>query len=479
MLDTNDLIYEFLKTEREETLQVAVVGDILIDEYYEVSVSRISPEFPVPVMRSRNHGHPKSVMPGGAALTAWNLTPFNTEITLFGCADAWAAEQIELFGFDVEWEDNGEWSPRKRRFYDQDFALPRWDVENLGDVDGTKWQQARESLYNRIESYVEETEPDIIILSDYGKGLFRDRFAQDIIDLCNDLEIPTLVDPKHEPLSQWRRSTIFKPNQKEAQAFAEKHTDGYIDNLVEELKCNAVVVTDGGKGVYTYPTNAPKSHYTISKPISGHPLGYSGAGDCFAAVYAIAYAQGYDFREASIIAYNAAAVYVQNKYNNPATPHTIRKLLDPIEAKIFHNPGDLATVLRQCPGPRIFTNGCFDLLHKGHLHILQKAKELNGTVIVGVDSDDNVRRLKGKDRPIKPLDERMQVMASLQFVDFVTQFTGTPDKLISKLLPIRFLVKGGDHSADEVIGGDLVSEVVIVPTLEGASTTNTINTIKS
>jgi D-beta-D-heptose 7-phosphate kinase/D-beta-D-heptose 1-phosphate adenosyltransferase len=478
MINVQKLICQFLAAQEKESITVAVVGDILLDEYYEVRVNRISPEFPVPVMLSRTEG-PHLVLPGGAALTAWALTPFNTKVALFGCVDNASRIQLESFPFDLMTENHHHQTPLKRRFYDKDFALPRWDIEEQDDFNDENWEAARERLVLRLDHYIEKEDPDIIILSDYGKGLFQDGFAQEVISLCNDLDVPTIVDPKGGDLSQWYGCTIFKPNKSEADSFVKTYdiSDSHA-GLTQELHCEATVVTAGGDGVVTYPKKQRGSCYTIDKPVSGHPLGYSGAGDCFAAVYAIAYAHNFNVREASMIAYNAASIYVQTKYNNPVTPHQLRKHIDPIGAKMPSSQ-ELTKILEVTKGTRVFTNGCFDLLHGGHIHVMQEAKKIGDVLIVAVDSDENVKRLKGEDRPVNSLYQRMQIIASLGFVDFVVPFTGEVDELLRQLPKMDFLVKSSDYKADEVIGADLVEQVVIVPRLDGYSTTDTVAKIKN
>lgn len=477
MIDPHALIHEFIDSQNDETLIIGVIGDVLLDEYYNVSVDRISPEFPVPVMLSSD-GEPARVLPGGAALVAWHLTPFNADVTLFGCIDQEAKDKISGFGFHTEHEDIGRLTPRKRRFYDQDFAGPRWDIEDLSDMDGERWKQGRSQLLNKIEAYVEDQSPDILILSDYGKGLFYDEsLAQKIFALCNKFDIPTLVDPKHGTLEQWQGCTIFKPNHKEATQFAEQH-DAYLDDLPKLLGCEAVIVTANEDGVYTYPANSLSYHYKPCKPVSGHPLGYSGAGDCFAAAFAVAYSSDFDLRESSVIANHVSSVYVQHKYTNPVTVYQLYQHIEPTKSKIFDDVGKLLQHLPTDGGMKVaLANGCFDLLHISHVNTLKYGKENSDILVVAVNGDESIRKLKGNGRPVISLKERMQLLASLSMVDYVISFDeDTPYELIKKIRPF-YIVKGGDYANTNIVGNDIAKEIIIAPYTKGNSTSNIIDQI--
>jgi len=475
MRNITSLIHEFLNTQEDEKLKIAVVGDVLLDQFYQVAVNRISPEFPIPVLASEVQ-EPTMTLPGGAANVAYQFAGFNVDCTLFGITDKNAASLLHDFGFKCDLITFGYQTPRKRRFFDKDLPLCRWDIESY-DPEWAPLIKARKQLVEKFEKYVYGSDPDIIILSDYGKGLFYETMAQDLIELCSEYGVPTLVDPKLEPIDQWLNCTIFKPNAKEAEDFC-RTINGYNEDILSEVRCEALVITQGADGVQTYLPKKPPLSYKSDKPVVGHPLGYSGAGDCFAAVYAMAYALNFDFQESAIIANHASSIFVQKKHTDPVTPWELHAHIDPIEAKIFNNAKWLGPHLDTLRGTKVFTNGCFDLLHQGHLRVLEFAKAQGDILIVGIDSDANVKRLKGADKPIKSLDERMRLIASMQHVDFVVPFDGDVYNLIRNLSPMEILVKGGDYHADKVIGGNLVDEVIICPLLEDFSTTKTIEKIK-
>jgi D-beta-D-heptose 7-phosphate kinase/D-beta-D-heptose 1-phosphate adenosyltransferase len=297
--------------------------------------------------------------------------------------------------------------------------------------------------------------PDVVILSDYNKGFFHGDEGSILGQYHNSI---TIVDPKKGPLRKWRGCSIFKPNAKEAFDLSGKtkwkEQAKYFQN---ELECESVVITDGGRKV----SGVHKDKFfcfTPDKQVEVESV--IGAGDTFCVFLAMAVGHGFSVPEASEIAWNAGAVYVQNKMNRPIVPAEI-------SANNIVCPEDLASRDFKL----VFTNGCFDLLHEGHLQTLRFAREKGDKLVVALNSDESIKRLKGDDRPIKPLDQRMAVVAALEMVDFVVSFEeDTPLEVIKKIKP-DVLVKGDGYCIDNVVGADVVSEVFIAPSVEGLSTT--------
>lgn len=478
MVKITDLMYDFLDAQDNKKHKIAIIGDVIIDEYYKIKVDKISSEFPIPIMQSSQSGQPHITKPGGAGNVASQLCNFNTNVTLFGIADQAAAKCLKDNGIKFIFEEADSFVPRKKRFYTDNFsAVCRWDIED--DIeDSPTLLLLRKRLFQKIERYIEQEDPSVVILSDYGKGLFDHNLAKEIITLCNYFDIPTIVDPKSGNIDKWSDCTIFKPNHKEALNFAKLFSNDCIEKITDKLNCTATVVTHGEKGVYVYEKSRPSYHYTLCQKIDLRSE--IGAGDCFAAIFALAYACKFNIQQCSMIAHNAGSVYVQHKHNKSISPFDLEKYVDPIEAKI-QSQSNLSKILKSnFDGKKVvMTNGCFDLLHIGHIECIKTAKECGDILVVAVDSDENVARLKGKGRPVDGLDERMLKIASLSFVDFVTSFTGNPDIVINNIPSISVLVKGKVDSVDKIIGGDLVDDVVIVPELSSISTTSKINKIQS
>lgn len=443
-------------------LKIAVVGDGMIDEYYYVSANRISPEFPIITLSSYNQT-PDYALPGGAANVCNQFMHFDIDVHYFGFVDANLYNVLSNYKINIK---NAQWLggkahiPIKRRLYNGQFPFCRWDIElpNYGiDTD------VQYSEFDKLKNNY-----DLVIFSDYNKGLFNN--VSSVAEFLGDT--PFLVDPKKGPIEKWYGCNIFKPNYNEA-----KELSGLTDwkeqcsYFKEKLNCEAVVITNSGNGVF----GLDKNGYFKHSPNKCLPFeSVIGAGDCFMAFLAMAYASNTDVNDAAAFAYEAGTVYVQNKHNKPVSKYDLIKYVDPIAAK-FVEPD----FLKNRDYKLVFTNGCFDLgLHKGHLECLSKAKQFGDKLVVAINSDASVQALKGKKRPIVELAERMSYIAALEFVDFVISFDEeTPYELIKTIQP-DIIVKGGDYKPEDVSGHDLVEKVVIIPLVENKSTTDRINKIK-
>jgi len=447
-------LQSFLQKNRQRRLDIHVLGDAMVDEYYEVKVNRISPEFPMPIMLSSEDKPIKR--PGGAANVAYQFKHFNASVSLFCFPDEKAEKvfkehKVDRWGSLVDVRTT---LPVKRRFLDDGIQITRHDIESpLCGVSEDIIDFYTESLCQEISK--RKMNPDVVILSDYNKGFFHGDEGSILGQYHNSI---TIVDPKKGPLRKWRGCSIFKPNAKEAFDLSGKtkwkEQAKYFQN---ELECESVVITDGGRKV----SGVHKDKFfcfTPDKQVEVESV--IGAGDTFCVFLAMAVGHGFSVPEASEIAWNAGAVYVQNKMNRPIVPAEI-------SANNIVCPEDLASRDFKL----VFTNGCFDLLHEGHLQTLRFAREKGDKLVVALNSDESIKRLKGDDRPIKPLDQRMAVVAALEMVDFVVSFEeDTPLEVIKKIKP-DVLVKGDGYCIDNVVGADVVSEVFIAPSVEGLSTT--------
>lgn len=446
------LLKEFLQKNRERQLKIHCVGDAMIDEYYDVKVNRISPEFPMPIMWSSNDWPIRR--PGGAANVAYQFRHFNVEPLLV----CWCDD----LGRSVFTDHQIRWGhalasecctlPIKRRFLDNGVQVVRHDIETpLCGLD----EHVIDFATTQITTIIQKSfRPDVAILSDYNKGFFSSEEYR-VLDFYRD--VTTIVDPKRGPLSKWKGCTIFKLNAKEAEELSgRKYWKEQAKQLQNELECEAVVITFGGEkvsGVWNgdFFNFKPDNSVVVESVI--------GAGDCFAAFFAMAIGHGFCVPEASEIAWCAGSNYVQNRRNRPIVPAE----LDPNGVV---DPADL----QSRDFKLVFTNGCFDILHEGHIKTLEFAKSKGDKLVVAINSDASVKRLKGENRPIKPLDQRMAVMSALKPVDFVVSFDeDTPLELIKKIKP-DVLVKGQDYKESEIVGADLVSEVCRAPILKGLST---------
>jgi D-beta-D-heptose 7-phosphate kinase/D-beta-D-heptose 1-phosphate adenosyltransferase len=433
----SEIIDRFIRADLAKTCTVSVVGDVMIDEYYDVSVDRVSPEFPIKIMKSRHDRC--SRVPGGAANVAMQFTKFNTRVYLTGITSQIMPLMPQRFVKEHSPVDCGLPIPIKKRFYQGDFPVARWDVEEkfygMG-ADHIGW---------KFDDF-ELKESDVTVFSDYDKGLFHSGWQKKFLS-----DRISIVDPKGD-LSRWYGCTVLKPNSVEAkQLTGEDDWKRQADKLRTIVGCRDVVITQGDKGVCGL---TPEGYFEYQPP---HKVGANsviGAGDCFIAFLAMAIAHGMTTAEASTVAFEAGAIYVQRKHNRPLKP---------------------AELLSKRSGEQIvFTNGCFDILHAGHISTLEFAKNQGDILVVGVNSDESIRRLKGEKRPVNKLEDRMKVLSAMKYVDCVIPFDAdTPLELIKYVRP-DIVVKGGDYKPEDVVGNEL-AEVIIAPVVSGLSTTGLIS----
>ncbi len=492
-----DVLTQFLNKSESRRLKIAVVGDSLIDEYYAVKVNRISPEFPIPVLLSEND-EPISMVPGGAANVCYQMKHWNADVHLLSVLTPTGLPVLSGHNFNTHWSSiisNGWKIPRKKRFYDGDFPLDRWDVEskNHAKTLTPEWSKARRKLLNSFTDMVKTVNPDMVILSDYHKGVFvkgDDSISQIMIDFCNRKNIPVIIDPKTINHELWSGCYTVKPNADWARAFCDKYAEN-IDTLEDmaEYICKAlfaqeVVITRSGDGVAIFDGKSEESEFFPSPALSKkRPVIRSviGAGDCFCAFFVMAKSLGFSLRDSVSIAFNGASAYIEDKHNSPVTPYTFQKWFDPIGAKKV-NIEKLIQIKNQLPKQSwVWTNGCFDIMHSGHLKTINEAKKLGDKVIVGLNTDDSVKLLKGDSRPINRYNEREDLLASLQYVDFVIPISSkTPESVIRQVQPDK-IVKGGDYKVEDVAGCEVVGKdnVYIIPLVPNLSTSKIIERVKN
>jgi D-beta-D-heptose 7-phosphate kinase/D-beta-D-heptose 1-phosphate adenosyltransferase len=448
---------DLLTANRNKRLRIYVCGDAMLDEYYDVKVPRISSEHPVPVLRSATQ---KAITkPGGAANVVYQMRHFNVNAELFSILDPLGVDT--MVRHDISLRQTICTSPHanipiKRRFSENGIQVVRWDVEPDNYGLSTK-------TLEEVESELLRRAPrgaDVVILSDYDKGVFQT--PQEWIKKFSDTT--TIVDPKRGPVEKWRGCTIFKPNAAEAKSLT--GLDDWQDqcrHLYDKLGCRYVIITQSGDGVVCFDGEEfyeyrPSDRILVESSI--------GAGDCFVAFLAMSVGHGLPIQTAIQTAYEAGKLYVQRRLNRPVVPAEISS------SKIVH-PQDLS----RRDFPLVFTNGCFDLLHPGHVKLLKEAKVMGGKLLVAVNSDASVKRLKGDNRPVMDQEARMLLLASMEVVDFVTVFDeDTPYEAIRACCP-DILVKGGDYRPENVVGADLVQDVRIVPLVPGRSTTSLIRSL--
>lgn len=448
-----DLINKFLASNNNKKIKLHVIGDCMVDEDYHVKVTRISPESPnVCVMESETDKPVSS--PGGAANICNQLKHFNTDLLLVGFIDDEAEciyRKVGLKKFVGLSRDFGIpvpdfRIPRKKRYLEDGIQVGnRWDVQSKR----RQFDGLHQLLVNLYRSHASEA--DVVIMSDYNKGVF------DGVNFT--VKAPVIVDPKKLPLERWQGCTVFKPNAAEAENLSGL-TDWkqQCDYFIKTLNCKSVVITQGRKGVvgkdqdyFEHYCQRANSHHVV------------GAGDCFVGVLALAIGHGFSVSEAAFIANEASYVYVNGNFSL----WNLQKQSKYVTPEFFAER-DYKLVM---------SNGAWDIIHCGHLECLKFAKSKGDKLVVAVNSDSSIKRLKGHNRPVVPLNERMEMLAALEFVDYVVSFEeDTPYNLIQTIKP-DVLVKGADWQGNAV-GADIVPEVYYAPLVEDHSTTNIINKIR-
>lgn len=457
------MLKEFVKRDREnKKLSIAVVGDSMLDEYYNVNISRVSPEYPVSVLESESFAH--DTYPGGAANVCYQFSNFNVDVKLFSFLDLVSSYIFkDIFNINIisSIQDERISVPIKRRFQQGNHQIIRWDIEkqNYG-LPSDLISSFQESLITRFKNF----EFDVVVFSDYDKGVFSNYFSMDLCRVHTNSIL--LIDPKKGPLERkWigHSKDIIKPNFKEACEISKYQNPEDQLRFIQNMTGMSPVITKGGEGVYWFDDSVI-SHYKSQNFIN--PVSVIGAGDCFISFLAMARGRDFSLSESIQIAYEASSKYILGKYNKPLYP------IDILSEK-YISPQDL----KNRDFYLVFSNGCFDLFHCGHLSTLKFAKSKGDKLVVAINSDESVKRLKGETRPILNLEERIKVLSALECVDYVVSFEeDTPEEVIKTIRP-DFIVKGPDYSSTEVVGSEYVKNVFIAPHIENISTTSIINRI--
>ncbi len=471
--------------------RILVAGDIMLDRYLWGNVERISPEAPVPVVKL----YRRSYMPGGAANVALNLSSLGFQVDLAGFVGNDREGTIlvsELLNKGVNVQNVISLSDRptitKTRVIGGHQQMVRVDEEDLSPYDPLHIQK----LVTALESCI-ENRPGAVILSDYGKGVVIPDLSRRAISRCRNCGIPVLVDPKGADFSKYEGASAITPNMKELSAAVTVSLDSIdciIDSgnsLISELGLDFMVVTRGEKGMILLEEKSSLEIPTQAKDV----FDVSGAGDTVIATLAGALACGFS-REDSVRLSNLAAGIVVGKVGTaPVEKAELLEALSreeelPLQGKIYRGLSSLLSKVERWrdEGKTIaFTNGCFDIIHSGHIMYLERSGQECNRLIVGVNSDDSVRRLKGSARPVNSQEDRMSVLAALSCVDAVVLFgEDTPLGLIEAIRP-DVIVKGNDYTEEQVVGAPRVrswgGRVVLVPVLHGRSTTGMIERIRN
>ena len=465
--------------------KILVIGDLMIDHYVWGSCERISPEAPVQVVDVKN----ESNRLGGACNVAHNLIALNAQVFVCGVVGnddtgLWLGDKLESIGVDISYlfVDTSRPTTKKTRVIIANQQVLRIDRESKAPIDSS----IQIDIMQRLHAVLDEV--DCIIISDYGKGLLNDELTQFVITYAKKKSKFVPCDPKGKDYSKYRGATLLTPNKKEA----ELATDIIISNeesliragmtLKNKCQLDISLITLSEDGIGIFANDAMERIPTRAKEV----YDVTGAGDTVIAALGFALSSGCDILQACEFANAAAAVVVGKVGSAVATHNEILQyahtqpsnLQQHIESKIISKENLLKILKTLKQNKIVFTNGCFDILHIGHLNYLNHARDLGGLLIVGLNDDDSIKRLKGKERPINPLNNRALMLAGLECVDYVVSFSeDTPLELIKAIQP-DVLVKGGDYHNKEVVGSEYAKEVILIDFVEGYSTSNIIDSIQ-
>jgi len=465
-----------------------VIGDVMLDRYLIGDVSRISPEAPVPVVLLKTQ-HDRA---GGAANVAANLALLGIKTHIVGCVgnDGEATILVDLVaktGIDHSGMIHSNQRPTiaKTRILSGHQQMMRLDQENNAAFTAAENAQLMDAIQQQLA-----LKPAIVILSDYAKGLLSSAVCQQVISQCNALKIPVLVDPKGHDYSKYSHATVLTPNKKEAaEACATTtHDPELIDKaaaLKDKLNLQFFVVTRGDEGI-----SLIDQHAHLLPATAKQVFDVSGAGDTVIATLAAGMMHELSPLESLQLANVAAGVVVGKVGTVPITrDDLIEALTSEQSSEQAHKVCDLPQLQQKVESWRknkqkiVFTNGCFDLLHAGHVTYLEAAKKRGDKLILGLNTDRSVSALKGPTRPVVNENDRARVLAALESVDAVILFDeDTPLNLINTLKP-DVIAKGSDYTADQVVGGREVEswggEIALIDLVAGRSTSNIIKKMNS
>ncbi len=467
-------------------LTVLVVGDFMLDCFVYGTLDRISPEAPIPILLGRDQ---ETMLGGGGNVVANIVSLGGTAIpcTVIGRDDAGAEvrRMISQFGSNSDGilQSDSRRTSRKSRFIAQNQQVLRFDEEDHTSLNAAD----RNRLFEYLETALEQT--DIVILSDYGKGVLSDAAAAEIITQCSKRNIPVLVDPKGPDYAIYAGATAVTPNRAELSLASGSPvgTDTEVEHaargLVERHGFEFVLATRSEEGMSVVGSSDAHHIATVAQDV----FDVSGAGDTVIASFALSLAAGLDQRRAASVANAAAGAAVAKRGTAQVTRDELaERMIGALEMPDNVDRDTAGRLVRNWKNQGLtvgFTNGCFDILHAGHISLFRQARRHCDRLVVGLNTDNSVSGLKGPGRPVNKEQDRAAVLSALAAVDAVVLFDeDTPLELISALLP-DVLVKGADYNIDEVVGADVVQAdggtVLLAELTPDKSTSSTISHINA
>jgi D-beta-D-heptose 7-phosphate kinase / D-beta-D-heptose 1-phosphate adenosyltransferase len=466
----------------DKTPKVLVIGDLIIDHYLWGSCERVSPEAPVQVINVEK----ESTSLGGAGNVLSNLNMLGAKVDIISViGECQTSNELKELLSDIKVESqylitqNDRFISKKSRVISGQQQVIRFDRESTLEINNDSEKEILKVYKKIINSY------DIVLLSDYGKGVLTNTLTQSLIEVANKNDKKILVDPKGLDYSKYKGAYLLTPNKKEASEATHlkinnsKTLTKAIKTLKKQYDLNVSIITLSEQGVAIFD-NELRIHPTAAKEV----FDVTGAGDTILASLGFALSCNTDIDEAIKFANLASGVVVGKIGSSTASLNEIieyesslNKSSSSEHIKTWSEISPIINQLKTRGRKIVFTNGCFDILHSGHVQYLEKAKTYGDILVIGLNSDNSVRRLKGKSRPVNNQTDRAYILASLEVVDYLVIFNeDTPLELI-KLIEPDVLVKGGDYEGKNIIGQDIAKDIKLVEFIDGKSTTEIINSI--
>lgn len=462
-----------------------LIGDVMLDEQINGTVSKISAEAPIPVLSYKN----KKYFAGGAANVAKNLSKMESNVFLIGVTGGDDSHNTlkNILKNDVSVKfliDDDRPTTKKTRVVSSGYQIVRIDTESTDNISSDQ----EDELIKIFSNTVEQIQPDVIVMSDYCKGTLTENVCSFIIETANFLKIPVLIDPKGSNYKKYANCTLITPNKQELQQIVKK-TD--INDLIEgaqkvclDLNIKNIALTRSEEGI-SLLSSSSHTHY---KATAQEVTDVCGAGDAVISATAIGLSLGLTVDEAVCLGNLAGGISVKKQGTYAVSrSDLIEEIADQNKNfttdKIFQT-NEIENIVQRWKKNQesiVFTNGCFDIFHIGHLTLLKSCKSMGSKVVVGLNSDSSVQKNKGPNRPIMKEEDRAAFLAALEYVDLVVLFDEeTPLSLIKAVSP-DILVKGGDYSPEKIVGYDFVTKnqgkVVTVDLVENISTTKILEKI--
>ena len=455
-------------------MNILVIGDVMLDINYISEVKRKAPEADIPIYNILDTNY----ILGGAANVALNLKKLNTNVEIISVIgnDIYGNKIREFFDKHVIktnlFIDEERKTTQKNRIFVNDKLNVRYDIEKTDNISN--------DIENEIINYiVSKNNIDAIIISDYDKGVITENLSQMVIKYANQNNIPTFIDPKLKNYMKYKGCFLFKPNQNEAETISgEKNIDKILQFIKEKIECKNILLTRGKEGMILNNISNKIEHDSIINLVD-----VTGAGDIVLSVLVYVYLKERDLFKASKIAnyVGGKSIGVIGNYN--VTINDINEYYEisknNIENKIIYDYEEENIKKISKKNNIVFTNGCFDILHSAHIQLLKFAKSQGDMLVVGLNSDSSIKRLKGETRPVNDIFERSKILSLFDFIDYIIIFEDDTPLNIIKLLKPDILVKGSDYNTNNIVGKEYVKNILLFDFIQNKSSTNIVNKIKN